>query len=99
MIYGSSYSICHMGNGLAVKREVFLSKADSLVLGIVAKAKRRGESSLIGEALVEWFARNGLPSEEETRTIGFVTRAAPVPAASGPGPHLPDHPHEKKWSP
>jgi len=89
-----------MGNGLAVKREVFLSKADSLVLGIVAKAKRRGESSLIGEALVEWFARNGLLSEEEEpRTVGFVTRAAPVPAALGPGPHLPDHQHEKKWSP
>jgi len=89
-----------MGNGLAVKREVFLSKADSLVLEMVAKAKRRGESSLIGEALVEWFARNGLLSEEEeTRTVGFVTRAAPVPAASGPGPHLPDHPHDTKWSP
>jgi len=87
-----------MGNALAVKREVFLSKADSLVLEIVAKAKRRSESSLIGEALVEWFARNGLLSEEETRAVGFVTRAAPVPAASGLGPHLPDHPHNTKWS-
>lgn len=89
-----------MGNGLAVKREVFLTKADSLVLEKLAKAKRRSQSSLIGEALVEWFARNGLLSGgEETRTVGFVTRAAPVPAASGPGPHLPDHPHNTKWSP
>ena len=89
-----------MGNGLAAKREVFLTEADSLVLEIVAKAKRRGESSLIGEALVEWFARNGLLSEEEEpRTVGFVTRAAPVPAALGPGPHFPNHPHGTKWSP
>jgi len=88
-----------MGNGLAVKREVFLTEADSLVLEIVAKAKRRSESSLIGEPLVEWFARNGLLSEEETRTVGFVTRAAPFPAASGPGPHFPNHPHNTKWSP
>jgi hypothetical protein len=89
-----------MGNGLAVKHEAFLSKADSLVLEIVAKAKRRDESSLIGESHVEWFARNGLLSEEEeTRRVGFVTRAGPVAAASGLGPHLPDHPHGTKWSP
>jgi len=88
-----------MGNGLTVKREVFLTKADSLILDKVAKAKRRSQSSLIREALVEWFARNGLLSEEETVTLGFASRTTPLTDTAGTGPRLPGRPPNTKWSP
>jgi Arc/MetJ-type ribon-helix-helix transcriptional regulator len=54
-----------MGIGLRVKREVFLTKADSLALEKAARVKRRSQSSVIREALVEWLSARGLLHEEE----------------------------------
>jgi hypothetical protein len=54
-----------MGLGLRVKREVLLTKADSLALEKAARVKRRSQSSIIREALLEWLSARGLLHEEE----------------------------------
>jgi hypothetical protein len=59
-----------MGIGLTVKREVLLTKADSVALERAARIKRRSQSSVIREALVEWLsARVFLREEEEAKTL------------------------------
>jgi hypothetical protein len=59
------YEPLAMGLGLRVKREVFLTKADSATLERAAKIKQRSQSSIIREALVEWLTAKGYLREEQ----------------------------------
>jgi hypothetical protein len=54
-----------MGIGLRVKREVLLTKPDSLALEKAARVKRRSQSSIIREGLLEWLSARGFLHEEE----------------------------------
>jgi hypothetical protein len=57
-----------MGLGLRVKREVLLTKADSLALERATRVERRSQSSIIREALVQWLrAKSFLREEEEVK--------------------------------
>jgi hypothetical protein len=54
-----------MGLGLTVKHEVHLTKADSAALARASRIKRRSQSSIIREALVEWLTTQGFVREED----------------------------------
>jgi hypothetical protein len=59
---------------LTEKVQVRLSKEDAALLATVAKARRCGQSPIVREALIEWFARRGFLSEEEKTALGVRNR-------------------------
>jgi hypothetical protein len=58
-----------MGLGLTVKREVFLTKADSAALDRAARLKQRSQSSIIREALLGWLGAGGFIHEEKELAV------------------------------
>jgi hypothetical protein len=82
-----------------VKVEIRLTKEDAALLSKVCKARRCSQSSIIREGLMEWFARRGFLNEDDSVALGFVAQTVPATPASGPGPRLPGHPSDTRWSP
>jgi alkylhydroperoxidase family enzyme len=80
---------------LTVKVQLRLSKEDAALLARVAKARRSGQSSIVREALMEWFARKGFLNEDERAALGFAGET-PV---SGSRLRLTAHSSDTQWSP
>jgi predicted transcriptional regulator len=85
--------------GLSVKVQVRLSEEDAALLSRVAKARRCGQSPIVREALMEWFARRGFLSEEDKTALGLAPQTIPETSVSRVAPRSSDSPSKTKWSP
>jgi len=84
---------------LTEKVQIRLIKEDVALLAKVAKARRCGQSPIVREALMEWFARRGFLDQDERGTLGFAAQTVLGRPASEPRPRSPNRPYNTRWSP
>jgi uncharacterized protein (DUF1778 family) len=85
--------------GLTERIEVLLSKEDVALLKRVAKLRHSTQPSIVREALMEWLARRGFLSKEETAALGFSPQTISETSAPRLEPRSSDSPSKTKWSP
>jgi len=71
-------------------------RGGKMFLAKVAKARPCGQSPIVREALMEWFARTGLLGEEKRTALGFAGETAPRTPAPEARPRSPNLPYDTR---